>query len=595
LSPWWTSARTLALKTLAQFGTEVTVVYWRIEFGARYRKRVGPRNCTPNTPKSLEVMTHALAAPLSTIDRHGRMETECRDSSLGPMSSDVPEAPPYLVGSMSSIDSRHCDEARSRRSQSTEGTRSVASDNCSNDTVTLSNAVHCSSATAEAANSSFEREVATSAAENRNDMDAVLHNIESKRSALQSPTDRAGAQGSSSSEKEPSRDNGPCYKDQVRAVIEPPPSIPSSSPPPSHATCRSNSPVTRNSNSHNSTDAATTAAPFSLVPMATAVLISDASEPIRRPDNNRSGSNTMTASPLTLSLPIIEPNDNHEQSTITQMAVIVRGERSYSVEPEGAPTASRRTERTKRSSSANNSGGGSSGSSSPPLSAQEKRFWIKVIGVALCVNTLLVVGIVVGGVCATGGCTSSESPSPKELSSPSLAPTASPSRLLRPYDAPSSSPASFIHEIADVNGTMLPLNGTGPSENATDDDYPGGWNDTGLATGSPYPPPPLLFPPASAPPGGQESETSAAPFASPIVNGSTTAAPPPVPKHDSNHNRPTSAHKGVSAGALVAIAVAMEVAMVIGLIAYYRRWKSRRLVDLQRGHYADVDTSGQSD
>jgi hypothetical protein len=533
-------------------------------------------------------MTHDVAAPLSTMDRHGRMETECRGSSLVPVTSDVPEAPPDLVGSMSSIDSRHCDEARSRRGQSTEGTRSVASENCSNDTVTLSNAVHCSSATAEAANSSFEREVTTSAAENRNDMDAVMHNIESKRSALQSPTNRAGVQGSSSSEKEPSRDNGPCYKDQVRAVIEPPPYIPSSSPPPSHATCRSNSPVTRSSNSHNSTDAAaatTTAAPFSLVPMATAVLISDASEPIRRPDDNRSGNNTMSASPLTLSLPIIEPNDNHEQSTITQMAVIVRGEHSYSAEPEGA---SRRTERTKRSSSANNSGGGSS-SSSPPLSAQEKRFWIKVIGVALCVNTLLVVAIVVGGVCATGGCTSSESPLPKELSSPSLAPTASPSRLLRPYDAPSSSPASFTHETVDVNGTMLPLNGTGPSENATDDDY-SGWNDTGLATGSPYPSPPLLFPPASAPPDGKESETSGVPFASPMVNGSTTAAP----KHDSNHDRPTSAHKGISAGALVAIAVAMEVAMVIGLIAYYRRWKSRRLVDLQRGHYADVDTSGQS-
>jgi hypothetical protein len=316
--------------------------------------------------------------------------------------------------------------------------------------------------------------------------------------------------------------------------------------------------------------------------MAMAVLISDSTVFTRRSPS----SNNTSVSPLTQSIPVVETNDNHEQST-TQMAVFVRAERSSQsyrhVEPEGA-LASRRTDRTERS------WGVSGGNSSPPLSVQEKRFWIKVIGVALCVNTLLVVAIVVGGVCATGGC-SPESSSLPEATSPSLAPTASPSRLLQSSDAPSSSPAGFNHEfVQGVNGTMPMLNVTGPGENATDT-YPA-FNNTGLelAPESPYPPPPPLFPPASAPP--QENRASAPPFASPTVIGTTTV-PPLVSNHDSNHNRPTSS-RGISAGALVAIAMAMEAIMVIGLIAFYRRWKSRRLADLQRLHYADVDTSGLS-
>ncbi len=80
---------------------------------------------------------------------------------------------------------------------------------------------------------------------------------------------------------------------------------------------------------------------------------------------------------------------------------------------------------------------------SPTLSNAEKRYWIKVVVIAIIVNTLIVVGGVIGGVCGMSGCTFSDDPSndtavgnnvPEVNSTDS--PTPSPSRRLVASNSP---------------------------------------------------------------------------------------------------------------------------------------------------------------
>ena len=82
---------------------------------------------------------------------------------------------------------------------------------------------------------------------------------------------------------------------------------------------------------------------------------------------------------------------------------------------------------------------------SPTLSNAEKRYWIKVVVIAIIVNTLIVLGGVIGGVCGISGCTFSDDPNigtapvvgnnvPDVNATDS--PTPSPSRRLVASDSP---------------------------------------------------------------------------------------------------------------------------------------------------------------
>jgi hypothetical protein len=216
------------------------------------------------------------------------------------------------------------------------------------------------------------------------------------------------------------------------------------------------------------------------------------------------------------------------------------------------------------------------------ITSEEKRFWITVIAAALFLNTLLVVGVVVGGFCAAGACSASDSPAYTNTNSqPSepLAPARTRLPTIRPSDSPTVSP-SLISDIPSMLPTSISYETRFPLPSSSP--VP-----VGQSPGKPSPAPSATaFPTTFKRTGTPKSKTvpTALPnYAPPTVSPRGTEKPSPTkgtlsplaPSADYSTGVATGA-SGVTTGALVAIAVAAEVIIVGGLYFYYRTWKRRR-------------------
>lgn len=226
----------------------------------------------------------------------------------------------------------------------------------------------------------------------------------------------------------------------------------------------------------------------------------------------------------------------------------------------------------------------------------ERRFWIRIIFLAIALNSILVAGVVVGGFCGSGKCSSTKEVSPKSTEIGTSDSTAAPTSISRKTSIPSpeSTPIDKDNQEPELEmgittipdemeddantGLMPPLLpdvvlSMPPSDQTF---YPqidvGGVHKTK---------PPCLydcFDTAVTGGGAQRNETGD------LENEEdNTGSRNDINGTDSvGTTEISSPSDGVSIGVLIAIAVAFEAIIVYALYVYSRRWRSKRSAQAQK-------------
>jgi hypothetical protein len=276
--------------------------------------------------------------------------------------------------------------------------------------------------------------------------------------------------------------------------------------------------------------------------------------------------------------------------------------------------------RSKSSENANMSG--------PPIS--ERRFWITIIVTALLLNSMLVAGAVVGGFCAAGKCSSSNSKAisisdgknAADNKTVSMVPTPTPSRPQQMSATPTVVVLQFKPGPTEDTGDFLPPSSTLVPTSPSPTFIEGGTAsptvsrasvaiDTGVPSQSAVPSPSFTltpgwlgtlssfpsrvviselfpdtlspYPTASMVPekgntvdpnngripnDGKDVMVTLAPTQSPVV--STTTKPSEMDHISTNEN------DGISLMIMIPVLFGIEAMILAGLIWYYRRWKSQK-------------------
>jgi hypothetical protein len=183
---------------------------------------------------------------------------------------------------------------------------------------------------------------------------------------------------------------------------------------------------------------------------------------------------------------------------------------------------------------------------------EDMRFWVKLILLAIFCNTLLVAAVIVGTFCGVGACGSSNS------NAVTLPPPVMPPSTIPPSDVPSVAPSlspEFFVGSPGGDGTRSPTSNIGNAPMSIGTYRPTSNVET--------------YPPTSRP--------TSIPTRSPTL-------------------MPSSDDPPISVGALVAIAVVLDILLVAGCVYGYYKWK-RRPVETAKSDacIGDADVGGTVD
>jgi hypothetical protein len=213
--------------------------------------------------------------------------------------------------------------------------------------------------------------------------------------------------------------------------------------------------------------------------------------------------------------------------------------------------------------------------------ASERQFWMRIIVLAMVLNSLVVGGAVAGGFCAVGHCQGSNLSSANvgTMVGSAAVPAASPMPSAGPSAAPSASYpmettlVDSVPTVAPTVGILAPTLDVGLRPKLPPSDS----NSTGTLELAP----PALFRTAVPTP---VCANCNAPTSVPLGSNSTTTtttSPTPVPLSTAANSSDQKNTKHVLL-VLVPILVGVETLIVVGLFLYYRRWKRHQQVFQQQ-------------